>query len=165
MQFLDVKTDFAFKKVFGSEQSKDILICFLNSIINFEHKIIDLTIVDPYQIPLLKGMKDSYVDVKAVLSNHSKVIIEMQILNMPGFEKRVLYNAAKLYSSQLDKSQNYNTLEPIIALTITDFVMFNDIKQVMSYWNVREKETLVKYSDDIELIFVELPKFKKTKKS
>ncbi|MDI6794896.1 MAG: PD-(D/E)XK nuclease family transposase, partial [bacterium] len=65
MQFLDVKTDFAFKKVFGSEQSKGILIDFLNAIIDFENEtIIDLSIVDPYQIPLLKGMKDSYVDVK-----------------------------------------------------------------------------------------------------
>ena len=65
MQFLDVKTDFAFKKVFGSEQSKQILIDFLNAIIDFEDesKIIDLTIVDPYKIPLIKRMKDSYVDV------------------------------------------------------------------------------------------------------
>ncbi len=60
MQFLDVKTDFAFKKVFGSEQSKEILIDFLNAIIDFEDATItDLTIVDPYQVPLLKGMKDS----------------------------------------------------------------------------------------------------------
>ena len=54
MKFLDVKTDFAFKKVFGSEGSKDILISFLNSLVLFsEGEVIeDLTIVDPYQIPL-----------------------------------------------------------------------------------------------------------------
>ena len=80
MQFLDVKTDFAFKKVFGSEQPKNILIDFLNAIIDFgDETIADLEIVDPYQIPLLKGMKDSYVDVKAILSNHTKVIIEMPV--------------------------------------------------------------------------------------
>lgn len=163
MQFLDVKTDFAFKKVFGSEHSKTILINFLNAIIDFEHTTItDLEIVDPYQIPLLKGMKDSYVDVKAILSNHTKVIIEMQVLNVDGFEKRILYNVAKLYSTQLKKAQNYESLEPIIALTITDFEMFNEFRKVISYWDVREKETLLKYSDDIELIFVELAKFTKT---
>ncbi|MDU9048302.1 MAG: Rpn family recombination-promoting nuclease/putative transposase [Candidatus Electrothrix sp. Rat3] len=162
MQFLDVKTDFAFKKVFGSEHSKNILIDFLNAIIDFEHaEVTDLTIVDPYQIPLLKGMKDSYVDVKAVLSNKTKVIIEMQVLNVEGFEKRVLYNAAKLYSNQLKRAQRYTGLEPIIALTITDFPMFEEFDKVISYWNVREKDTLLKYSDDIELIFVELPKFTK----
>ena len=163
MKFLDVKTDFAFKKVFGSEQSKDILIDFLNAILDFEDACVtDLTIVDPYQIPLLKGMKDSYVDVKAILSNGTKVIIEMQVLNVEGFEKRVLYNAAKLYSTQLRKARHYHSLEPIIALTITDFEMFDDFKHVISYWNVREKASLVAYSDDIELIFVELPKFTKT---
>lgn len=78
MRFLDVRTDFAFKKVFGSEQSKHVLISFLNALIDFgEKQVVDLTIVDPYQIPLLKGMKDSYVDVKAVLSDQTKVIVEM----------------------------------------------------------------------------------------
>ncbi|MGZ5208628.1 MAG: PD-(D/E)XK nuclease family transposase, partial [Sulfuricurvum sp.] len=48
MNFLDVRTDYAFKKVFGSEESKDILISFLNALIYFESdvKIKDLTIVD-----------------------------------------------------------------------------------------------------------------------
>ena len=164
MQFLDVKTDFAFKKVFGSEQSKDILIDFLNAIIDFEDdsKIIDLTIVDPYQIPLIKGMKDSYVDVKAILSNKTKVIIEMQVLNIEGFEKRILYNAAKLYSTQLMKSKRYETLNPIIAVTITDFIMFKEFEKVISYFAIMEKEKLIKYNNDIELIFVELPKFHKS---
>ncbi|MBE0470554.1 MAG: PD-(D/E)XK nuclease family transposase, partial [Methyloprofundus sp.] len=58
MKFLDVKTDFAFKKVFGSADSKDLLISFLNAVIEFDSKqiITDLTIVDPYNIPMLKGM-------------------------------------------------------------------------------------------------------------
>lgn len=86
MRFLDVKTDFAFKKVFASENSKDILINFLNAVITFEnnHKIKSLIIVDPYNIPMIKGMKDTYVDVKAELDNNSHVIIEMQVLNHEG---------------------------------------------------------------------------------
>lgn len=163
MRFLDVRTDFAFNKVFGSEQSKGVLIDFLNAVIDFgATKIADLTIVDPYQIPLVKGMKDSYVDVKAILSNKKKVIIEMQVLNVEGFEKRVLYNAAKLYSTQLQKSADFATLEPIIALTITDFTMFDSVTDVISYWRLREKKTLLTYNDDIELIFIELSKFTKT---
>ncbi|XCN75244.1 MAG: Rpn family recombination-promoting nuclease/putative transposase [Candidatus Electrothrix aestuarii] len=165
MRFLDVRTDFAFKKVFGSERSKNVLISFLNAIIDFgEEQVTDLTIVDPYQIPLLKGMKDSYVDVKAVLSNNKKVIVEMQVLNVEGFEKRVLYNAAKLYSTQLKKSGKYTTLEPIIALTITDFEMFPEFAKPISYWTLREREVLLQYSNDIELIFAELPKFTKTER-
>ena len=164
MEFLDVRTDFAFKKVFGSEQSKPILLDFLNAVLNFDgERITDLKIVDPYQIPLVKGMKDSFVDVKAVLSNRTRVIIEMQVLNYSGMEKRVLYNAAKSYSTQLVRGEEYNTLEPIIALTITsDFIMFNDLPAYQSCWQVREERTGRLYNRDIELIFIELPKFTKT---
>ncbi len=163
MQFLDIKTDYAFKKVFGSEGSKGILISFLNALIDFgsNERVVDLTIVDPYQIPLIKGMKDTYVDVKAELSNGMRVIIEMQVLNVEGFEKRILYNAAKVYSSQLKRGEVFGGLKPIIALTITDFVMFKEIEKVITYFKLIEKEKLIKYSDDIELIFIELPKFKK----
>ena len=164
MNFLDVKTDFAFKKVFGSEESKDILIDFLNSVIPFENKrlIKSLVIVDPYNIPMLKGMKDTFVDVKAQLDNGSEVIIEMQVLNHEGFEKRVLYNAAKKYSAQLKKGDDFHRLNPVIALTITDFNLFPDQDDVISQFKLLEKKKFIEYSDDIELIFIELPKFDKT---
>ncbi len=116
MQFLDVRTDFAFKKVFGSIESKEILISFLDAIIVFpdDQKIKDITIVDPYSIPMIKGMKDTFVDVKAVLENGKTVIVEMQVLNHDGFEKRILYNAAKNYSAQLKKGEKYHLLNPVI---------------------------------------------------
>ena len=161
MQFIDVKTDLAFKKVFASEESKDILISFLNAIIYKDKKqqVADLTIVDPYTIPMLKGMKDSFVDVKAMLNDGSRVIIEMQVLNHHGFEKRILYNAAKNYSIQLAKGEDYTLLNPVIALTIVDFTLFEESTDVISRFKMIEKETMIEYSDDIELIFVELPKF------
>jgi predicted transposase/invertase (TIGR01784 family) len=164
MKFLDVKTDFAFKKVFGSDGSKDLLISFLNSVVDFDNQqtITDLTIVDPYSIPLLKGMKDTYVDVKAVLSDNTRVIIEMQILNHEGFEKRVLYNAAKNYSLQLKKGDAYHLLNPVIALTITDFILFKNSDELINRFKLLEKKQFIQYSDDIELIFIELPKYNKT---
>ncbi len=163
MDFLDIKTDFAFKKVFGSEESKEILINFLNAVIIFNHSqhIKSLTIVDPYNIPMLKGMKDTYVDVKAVLDDGSHVIIEMQVLNTEGFEKRILYNAAKKYSSQLKKGDDFKLLNPVIALTITDFTLFKEHQDVISHFKLIEKQHLIDYLDDIELIFIELPKFTK----
>ena len=163
MNFLDVKTDYAFKKVFGSDTSKDILISFLNALVYDDKKvkIKDLTIVDPYNIPMIKGVKDTFVDVKALLDDNTKVIIEMQVLNHKGFEKRVLYNAAKNYSVQLNKSENYNLLNPVIALSIVDFNMFENTPNIINHFKLLEKEEFITYNDDIELIFVELPKFKK----
>lgn len=164
MNFLDVRTDYAFKKVFGSDTSKTILISFLNALVyeNTPNNIKDLTIIDPYNIPMIKGVKDTFVDVKAILKDGSKVIIEMQVLNHKGFEKRVLYNAAKNYSIQLDKRDAYHLLNPVIALSIVDFTMFQESPSVINHFKLLEKEQFIHYSDDIELVFVELPKFTKT---
>jgi predicted transposase/invertase (TIGR01784 family) len=162
MIFINPKTDFAFKKIFGSEQSHDILISFLNGILyNGEPIISDLEILNPYQAPRIRGVKDTYLDVKALLSTGQTVIIEMQVLNVEGFEKRILYNAAKAYSIQLGTGDKYAVLNPVIALTITDFEMFSEFDAVISRFVLKEKEFLVDYpSCDLELVFVELPKFK-----
>ncbi|GAA6622930.1 Rpn family recombination-promoting nuclease/putative transposase [Scytonema sp. NUACC26] len=160
--FINPKTDFAFKKIFGSKQSKDILMSFLNAILyNEQDTIQDLVILDPYQAPRIKGIKDSYLDVKATLLDGKTVIIEMQVLNVLGFEKRVLYNAAKAFSIQLGVGEDYTLLNPVIALTITDFEMFAGNDKVISRYRLKEKDDLTDYSDDIELVFVELPKFTK----
>ena len=167
MIFINPKIDFAFKKIFGSEENKDILISFLNAIIYQEQPVIqDLEILNPYVAPKIRGIKDSYLDIKAkIIDDDHKirsVIIEMQVLNVEGFEKRILYNAAKSYSTQLTTGQSYSELTPVIALTITDFIMFPDIDKVLSRFVLKEKDYLIDYPIyDIELIFVELPKFKK----
>jgi predicted transposase/invertase (TIGR01784 family) len=83
-------------------------------------------------------------------------------LNIEGFEKRILYNAAKAYSIQLGIGQSYSLLNPVIALTITDFVMFPEINQLTSRFILKEKDFLIDYPIyDLELVFVELPKFDK----
>ncbi len=165
MKFLDIRTDFAFKKVFGSKESKPRLISFLNAVLDFDDdaQITDLTIIDPYNIPKLKGMKDTYVDVKAELTDKTTVIIEMQMLNHPGFEKRVLYNAAKNYSMQLVKGQRYDLLKPVIALNIVNFNMFDESNEMISAYKLLDKKNFTHYNDDIELVFIELNKFTKTK--
>ncbi len=80
---------------------------------------------------------------------------------MLGFEKRVLYNATKAFSIQLGVGEDYTLLNPVIALTITDFEMFPGSDRIISRYRLKQKDDLTDYSDDIELIFVELPKFKK----
>jgi predicted transposase/invertase (TIGR01784 family) len=163
MIFINPKTDFAFKKIFGSDQSHDILISFLNGILyGGESTIQDLDILNPYQAPRIRGVKDTYLDVKAKLASGETVIIEMQVLNVEGFEKRILYNAAKAYSIQLGTGQDYALLNPVIALTITDFKMFEELDAVISRFVLKEKDYLIDYLvHDIELVFVELPKFQR----
>lgn len=164
MNYINPKTDFAFKKIFGSEESKEILISFLDSIIYDSQNIIeDLEIIDPYQAPEIKGRKYTYLDVKAKLKDGTKVIIEMQMLNAESFEKRILYNAAKAYSMQLTTGQDYPILNPVFAVTITDFIMFDEFSSYRSCFVLKETTHFLDYlSNDFRLIFVELPKFNKS---
>ncbi|MEG4963594.1 MULTISPECIES: Rpn family recombination-promoting nuclease/putative transposase [unclassified Microcoleus] len=164
MNFINPKTDFAFKKIFGSADSKDILISFLNAILYEAQPVIeDLEIIDPYLAPKIKGVKDTYLDVKAKITGDKTVIIEMQVLNVESFEKRILYNAAKAYSVQLKKGDKYDLLNPVIALTITDFQMFENLETVISRFVLKEKTFFVDFlTNELEYVFVELPKFNKT---
>ncbi|WP_341739309.1 Rpn family recombination-promoting nuclease/putative transposase [Microcoleus sp. CAWBG640] len=163
MRFINPKTDFAFKKIFGSNQSKPILISFLNAMIyDGNPTIADLEIIDPYLASRVQYLKDSYLDVKARLADGATVIIEMQVLNVESFAKRVVYNTAKTYSTQLMRGEGYFKLKPVIALTITDFEMFDNDREVISHFLFKEKERLFEYPDPgMEMIFIELPKFNK----
>ncbi|MEO0535583.1 MAG: Rpn family recombination-promoting nuclease/putative transposase [Cyanobacteria bacterium P01_A01_bin.123] len=164
MAFINPKTDFAFKKIFGSPQSQPVLISFLNGLLyDGTDTVQSLDILNPYQAPRIRGMKDTYLDVKALLNDGTSVIIEMQVLNVEGFEKRILYNAAKTYSTQLGSGDDYTLLNPVIALTITDFVMFEELEGYRSCFVLKEKDFLIDYSSyDLELVFVELPKFEQS---
>lgn len=103
MRFINPKIDFAFKKIFGSNESREILISFLNAMLYAGEQVIeDLEIIDPYLVGQIFGSKDTYLDVKARINDGRTVIIEMQVLNVPTFGKRVLYNAAKTYALQLN---------------------------------------------------------------
>ncbi|MBF0238481.1 MAG: Rpn family recombination-promoting nuclease/putative transposase [SAR324 cluster bacterium] len=163
MHFINPKTDFAFKRIFGGEHSKDILISFLNALLYQDQPVIaDLEILNPWQAPQIRGIKDTYLDIKARTASGDTVIIEMQVLNVEGFEKRILYNAAKAYSFQLATGEDYSLINPVIALTITDFVLFPEFPGLLSRFILKEKEFLLDYPiHDLELVFVELPKFDK----
>jgi predicted transposase/invertase (TIGR01784 family) len=162
MRFISPKTDFAFKKIFGSNRSQKILISFLNAIV-YEGKntIKSLEIIDPYNPGSTSTLKDTYLDVRAVLDNGSTVIIEMQVLNVEAFEKRVIYNIAKAYANQLDMGEQYTRLRPFIALSIADFLLFKNSSQMINRFRLKEEKQLFNYRDELTLIFLELPKFNK----
>ncbi|NEO14325.1 MULTISPECIES: Rpn family recombination-promoting nuclease/putative transposase [unclassified Moorena] len=163
MRFISPKTDFAFKKIFGSYQSKDILISFLNAMIYSGNSVIqDLEIIDPYSAGDVVDLKDTYLDVKAVLEDETTVLIEVQIWNVKDFEKRVVYNLCQTYGNQLKSGKIYFDINPVIALTITDFKLFPSTEKVISCFYFQEEEDHLPYQEnELKLVFVELPKFTK----
>lgn len=164
MKFINPKTDYAFKKIFGSDQSQDILISFLNAIVyQGETFITSLEIIDPYAPGRIYGLKTTYFDVKALLNNGENVLIEMQAFNVHAFGKRILYNTAKMYVNQLKLGEVYPELRAAIGVAVTDLIMFDEHNKVISQFTLKEDELLLNYQHSpLKLVFVELPKFNKT---
>jgi len=163
MRFIDPKIDFAFKKIFGSSDSKDILINFLNAILYEAQPLIeDLEIIHSQPENSTLGAQETRLDVKATINCDRIALVEIQLINVPSFGNRVLYNAAKSYSQQLTGKDRYERLKTVISLKIADFEMFENQPEFMSRFVFQEKEQQFECPDtEIELVFIELPKFSK----
>ncbi len=162
MQFVDVKNDIAFRKIFGNENRKETLISFLNAVLDFhsDHRIKEVMILNPYQLPKLKGGKVSIIDVKATDQLGRTYIVEMQVGDLDGFEKRVLFYSSKSYSDQIKRADFYRKLRPVIFIGILDFEHTKN-KNYISRSQIRDVETGEQTIKDMEFTFVELPKFNK----
>ena len=167
MKFVDIKNDIAFRKIFGNENRKEVLISFLNAVLLLENdkKIVSVDILTPYQLPALKGGKVTIVDVKAKDQSDKNYIVEMQaggepLAEVDGFDKRVLYYASKSYSSQIDRGDLYEKLNPTFFIGILDFEVTQN-KDYISRHKIIDTETGENFITDIEFNFIELPKFQK----
>lgn len=164
-KFLDPKNDFAFKKIFGTEKNKDILIHFLNDMLTFKEKypITDVTFLKTVQDPETAAKKTSIVDILCRDEKGNQYIVEMQVAKEKGFEKRAQYYAAKAYVSQMVEKGKYEDLKEVIFLAITDFIMFPQSKEYKSDHVILNLETHYRHLRDFSFAFFELPKFHKTR--
>jgi predicted transposase/invertase (TIGR01784 family) len=163
MRYINPKIDLAFKKIFGSSDTKDILINFLNAILYEAQPVIEnLEIIDSPPVNKGFGAQEIQLDVKATINGDKIALIEIQLINVPSFGNRVLYNAAKSYSLKLTGEERYEKLKTVISLKITDFEMFENQPEFRSRFVFKEKEQQFDCPDtEIELVFIELPKFSK----
>ncbi len=162
MQFADVKTDIAFKKVFGNEQHKEILISFLNAVLDLQgdKSIKSVTLKNPWQAPDLPILKETILDIKAVDHRNVTFIVEMQVKDNPCFDKRALFYTAKAYTTQINKGEDYPKLNQVIFIGILDFNSF-DGSNYLTRHLILNKETLKQDLRDFEFNFIELRKFNK----
>lgn len=162
MQFVDVKNDIAFRKIFGNEKKKVILISFLNAVLGLEAKgrIKEVTLLNPFQLPRIAGEKSSIIDVKATDGNGATFIVEMQVAEPAGFDKRVLYYTSKDYAGQINIGEEYPKLRPVYFIGILDFKYFSG-QQYLSSHLIVDEETGECVFTDLKFRFIELPKFNK----
>jgi len=162
MKFVDPKNDIAFKKIFGSEDTKEILMSFLNAVLDFKQDktIVDVSLANPYQVPKIEALKETILDIKATNRGGEHFIVEMQKKNLGNFAKRSLYYTSKAYVEQLNKGNDYNQLKKVYFIGLLSFDMF-DNEDYISRHLILNQATLKQEIKDFEFTFIELSKFKK----
>lgn len=167
--FADPRTDFVFKRIFGAEAHKPLLIELLNALLELEgpSRIIEVQHLSLEQHVAVPELKLSIVDVKCTDESGRRYVVEMQVLNVEGFEKRVVYNASKAYVMQLRQADEYPTLCDVVGVTICDFMLWPALSAhgryevpMLSRWRMQEQHSHVVGLSQVQYVFLELPKYR-----
>ncbi len=163
-RYLDPTNDAAFKRLFGTENHKPLLISFLNAILDRKgkNKIRSVEFLPQDQAPPIKGIKSSILDIQCTDESGRQYIVEMQNSKIPDFLKRSQYYLSNSYVSQLSKGSAHFHLKPIVLLAIANYPIFPKKQRCVSYHQTLDTHTHENDLEDLAYAFVELPKFKKS---
>ena len=159
MEAISPRVDIAFKKIFGVEENKDLLISLINSIVTEEDQVAEVTLLNPYNPQHFRDEKLSVLDIKAKGLDGKRFNIEIQISDEADYDKRALYYWAKLYTEQLKTAQDYSTLSKAIGIHILNFTSIPSVDKYHNIFHIRERESSLLYFKDLELHTIELKKF------
>jgi predicted transposase/invertase (TIGR01784 family) len=162
-RYLDPKYDLPFKRIFG--EHKNLCLSLINSMLPPEEnrKAVKIEYETGELLPELSVWKHSVVDVRCTDSYGRPFIVEMQMYWTESFRSRVLFNASKAYVRQLGKAGKYKFLHPVYAINFVNDIFEKSPEMKDEYYhhykivNVQHTEKRI---DGLELIFIELPKFK-----
>ncbi|MDF2652123.1 MAG: hypothetical protein K0Q73_7928 [Paenibacillus sp.] len=159
---LDPKNDFVFKRIFGSEDNKDILLAFLNRTFMEagEPPLTEIILMNPYTDKDSPRDKQSIFDIKARTAEGKLINVEMQLFNKYDNEKRTLYYWSKQYSSQLEEGQAYSKLRKCVTINILNFTILPN-EHYHSVFHLREDNSGIPFIDDMEIHVIELSKLDK----
>ena len=159
---LNPKIDFIFRRLFGSEENKDILLSLVNSVVDPAPPIVDLTIKNPFNMAEYRKDKVSVLDIKAVDENGTWFDIEMQVEAHRLYGRRAIYYLSKTYTGQLESGEDYSNLNTTIGIHLLDFKYFED-DRVLRQFVLKDVETNDAPEDlnGIRLYFLEMGKFNK----
>ncbi len=160
MSKINPKIDLVFKKIFGTEENKDLLKSLINSVLPENQKITTITIKNPYNEIDFIGDRLSVVDIKATDDKDRWYNIELQIREQSYFGRRSLFYWSELYGGQLFETDSFDKLNKTISINLLDFRYFPDDRYVRRYC-LKDFDTNETYPemDYIDMYYVELKKF------
>jgi len=160
-KYINPLTDFGFKKLFGTEPNKEILIDFLNQLLPSNKKIKNLTYTKNEHVGSNKLDRKAIFDLYCENEKGEKFIVEMQKAKQNYFKDRSVYYSTFPIQEQAKRGEWNYQLTDIFTIGILDFV-FNDSssKNYISTVKLKDQDNQVFY-DKLSFIYIELPKFKK----
>ena len=160
-RYINFYTDFAFKKLFGTEINKELLISFLNSLFDGQEVIKDLTYLNPEQLGEAYTERKAVFDVYCENENGEKFIVEMQNARQDFFKDRSVYYSTFPIREYAEKGNWNFKLGRIYCVGILNF-SFDEDKASTSYRHtvkLAEIETGKVFYDKLTFVYLEMPKF------
>jgi len=161
--FLDPKNDLAFKKIFELPKHEHILRHFLNTILHRQgcNKIVKVEPLPPYLLPPSNSSKFCVIDVKCIDEQGRQFIVEMQNRQTDYYIQRCHYYTSLSYTLPLQsgKDHSYESLKPVIMISLLSHKMFKDTVPCVSHHQLIETMTQECLMDNVSYTFIELPKF------
>jgi predicted transposase/invertase (TIGR01784 family) len=165
--FADLKNDYVFRRIFATHP--DLLCALLNALLERtgDRTIEAIEYLPSEQLPLVAGAKLSILDVRCRERTGTTFVVEMQLIHLPGFINRVVYNACKAYVGQLEERDKYTKLTDVVAISICNFELWPDDQQraqslplvpMLSRWNMTERASGNHGLLQVQYVFLELPK-------
>jgi predicted transposase/invertase (TIGR01784 family) len=122
-----------------------------------------IEILSPEMISPFPEGKRTYLDFKARDKKGTIYQIELQVSKELSYVKRSLYYATNLISHSLKAGESYLKIPQVIQINILDYILFENSDQFVSSYQLREKESRNILTDDFQMIYLELPKFRKNR--
>lgn len=162
-KYINPLTDFGFKKLFGSEPNKDLLIDFLNQILPDNKQIENLTYASNDKMGRTELDRKAIFDLYCVGKDGERFIVEMQKAKQNYFKDRSVYYASFPIQEQAQKGDWDYKLEPVYSVGVLDFI-FDDHKNDNNLHHIVElkNQRCEVFYDKLKFVYIELPKFKKT---
>jgi predicted transposase/invertase (TIGR01784 family) len=163
-RYMNMMTDFAFKKIFATEENKALLIAFLNETVpprETKEAIVDVQYLPTEQLGNIEEDRKAIFDIYCTDAKGKRYIIEMQIGRQEHFMERSLFYATFPVQSQAVKGKWNFAMKPLYHIAILNFIMFPGDKSCLSHISLIREETGEKASDILNFVVIELPKFRK----
>ena len=161
-RYINPLTDFGFKRLFGTEPNKNLLIDFLNVILPPQHRVKDLTYRSTENLGNTPLDRKAVFDLYCQSEKGEKFIVEMQKAKHNYFKDRSIYYASFPIQDQAEKGDWNYKLEPVYTIGILDFIFDEDKNDDTLLHIVELKDQNCKvFYEKLKFIYLELPKFKK----